>query len=397
MTSIDHKFTQINKRIRNNKDSILKTSEEIKKIKAAIEIKKPRPAVKIKSNIEISLRKAQIKPNFNNKTVLTDSTWHYVELFLKRNKGEEALNYWHQAQNFFKATETLDLLSKPLTTYYCFLNATKALLTFKKIGFDTRHGVSGKSTPGQINLINEIVYLHPRGVLSGLCNYLEEPVVTISVPNTNKRLPESYTLKDILYNLEYIHRAYNLTYSNQTELFVPIEEPRFVHDKSRKKGWIELRLEPEYSTDKEFAKITGFGKDFYYDQIDYYTLRLNKEFKWDAPRNNPTTESLQDLSKYYKNHRKRFRYIYSANKLWYIKRKNLTNGLIDRGTLPLTFAAMHRLSEMSRYDPNTLEKHLEKSYGWLLSEFITKSIHQFVDMVSSEITGDDFRVTGFRT
>ncbi|ATL40557.1 hypothetical protein CQJ38_13895 [Bacillus velezensis] len=382
--------------MRRNQDTIYKTNEEIKKIKSAIDIKKPRPAVKIKNNIEISLRKAQINPNFDSRTVLTDSTWHYVELILKRNKDKKALNYWHQAQNFFKATETLDLLSKPLTTYYCFLNATKALLTVKKIRFDTKHGVSGKSTSGSINLNNEMVYLHPRGVLSGLCNYLEEPVVTTLVPSTNKRLPESYNLKDILYNLEYIHRAYNLTYTNQTELFIPIEEPRFVHDKSQKKGWIELRLEPEYSSENEFSKITGFGKDIYYDQVDYYTIRLNKKFKWDAPRNNPTTESLQELSKYYKNHRKRFRYIYSANKLWYIKRKNLAK-VINRGTLPLTFGAMHRLSEMSRYDPNTLEKHLEKSYGWLLSEFITKSIHQFVDMVSSEITGDDFRVTGFRT
>lgn len=58
---------------------------------------------------------------------------------------------------------------------------------------------------------------------------------------------------------------------------------------------------------------------------------------------------------------------------------------------------MHRLSEMCRYDPKTLEKHLENSYGWLLSEFITKSMYQFINMISSEITEDDFRITGFRT
>ncbi|MEH7419355.1 YaaC family protein [Neobacillus drentensis] len=159
----------------------------------------------------------------------------------------------------------------------------------------------------------------------------------------------------------------------------------------------EVKLEPSYSTNQEFAKITGFGIDHYYENTDFYTLRLNKKFYWNAPRNNPDMKSVREFKRYYENHRKRFRYIYSANKLWYIKRKNLQNNLIDRGTLPLTFAAMHRLSEMSRYDPNTLEKHLEKSYGWLLSEFITKSIYQFIDMISSEITGDDFRITGFRT
>lgn len=49
------------------------------------------------------------------------------------------------------------------------------------------------------------------------------------------------------------------------------------------------------------------------------------------------------------------------------------------------FAAMHRLSEMSRYDPNTLDKHLAGKAGWLLTEFITKSIYQFIDMISSDV------------
>ncbi|USK46333.1 YaaC family protein [Cytobacillus oceanisediminis] len=376
-----------------------KNTEEIKKIKSQIQIKNARPSIKVKG-AEISLRKSIMKPSFTNKTVLTDSTWHYVELYLKRKKevkDKEALNYWNQARNFFDATENLDLLSKPLTAYYCYLNATKALLTYKRINFDTKHGVSGTRLGNSINLLNERVSLHPKGVLSGLCNYLKEPIKTITIPNQKDPVPESYTLKDILYNLEYIHRAYNLTYSNQPELFIPIDEPRFVHDKNSKEGWLEVKLEPGYSSQQEFAKLTGFGIDKYYDVVDFYTLRLNKKFHWNAPRNSPDTDSLRDFVRYYETHRKRFRYIYSANKLWYIKRKNLQNGLIDRQTLPLTFAAMHRLSEMSRYDPNTLKKHLEKNYGWLLSEFITKSIYQFIDMISSEITGDDFRITGFRT
>jgi hypothetical protein len=381
-----------------NRELIILNGEKIKEIKAQIKVKKPRPSIKVKTK-EISLRKSQIEPSFTNKTVLTDSTWHYVELFLQRststNKGKEALNYWNQASNFFKATQNLDLLSKPLTTYYCFLNATKALLTIKEIGYDIKHGVSGKRIKSSINITNEQIFLQPKGVLSGLCNYLGEPIKTF-FDHDRKPVAESYFLKDILYNLEYIHRAYNSTYTNQPELFIPIEEPRFVYDKYRGKGWLEVKLEPAYSTPQEFKKITGFGLDRLYDNTDNYNLRLNKEFNWNAPRNSPDPQSLKNFKKYYQNNRKRFRYIYSSTDLWYIKRKNLQN-VIDRGTLPLTYAAMHRLSEMSRYDPNTLEKHLHKNYGWLLSEFITKSIYQFIDMISSEITGDDFRVTGFRT
>ncbi|MGG1638735.1 YaaC family protein [Paenibacillus sp. NRS-1760] len=369
------------------RENISKNSSDIKELKGRIKVKEKRPSIK-NSKSEITVRKAIINPDFSNKTVLTDSTWHYVELFLREKKDKEALNYWYQAENFFKATQSLDMLSKPLTTYYCFLNATKALLTFHHVNYDLQHGVSGERLPGKINIQNEKISIHPKGVLSGLCNYLKE---TIQTPK------ENYTLKDILYNLEYIHRAYIMTYSNQSELYIPLDDLRFVHDKDRKEGWLEVILEPQDSNKSGLSKITGFSIDNYYNNSEFYVLRRNKTFIWDAPRNNPTLSSLNSFKRYYLNNRKNLRYIFSPNKLWYLKRSNLANGIIDKGTLPLTFAAMHRLSEMSRYDPNTLDKHLSSSSGWLISEFITKSAFQFIDMISSEITGDDFRVTGFRT
>ena len=58
---------------------------------------------------------------------------------------------------------------------------------------------------------------------------------------------------------------------------------------------------------------------------------------------------------------------------------------------------MHKLSELARYEPNILKKYLEKDQNWVISEFINKSLVQFIDNISSEITGDDFRQTGFRT
>lgn len=380
-------MTVNNRTIQILRENITKNSVDIKDLKEKIKIKEGRPAIK-KSNIEITMRKAIINPDFSNKTVLTDSTWQYVELFLKGKKNREALNYWHQAENFYKATQTLDMLSKPLTTYYCFLNASKALLTYHNVRYDLHHGVSGERLSGKINIQNEKISIHPKGVLSGLCNYLKEPIQTPK---------EMYTLKDILYNLEYVHRAYNMTYSNQPELYIPVENIRFVHNKIRREGWLEVTLEPQDSNKATLSKITGYGIDNYYNNSEFYVLRRNKKFIWDAPRNNPTLESLNSFRSYYFNNRKNLRYIFSPNKLWYLKRSNLTNGIINKGTLTLTFSAMHRLSEMSRYDPNTLDKHLSSSSGWLISEFITKSAFQFIDMISSEITGDDFRVTGFRT
>lgn len=288
--------------------------------------------------------------------------------------------------NFFQATQNLSLIASPLTTYYTFLNASKALLIYKKIGFDTKHGVSGRRTDGHYTLQNELIKLKPKGIASSLCNYLQEPIPATGV---------EYNLRDVLYNMQFIHRAFCLTY-NYTELFIPILNPRFVFDKARNKAWLEVQLEKEHSTNSTIKKLIGFSIDKKYNNSSY-TIRRNKTFDWKAPRNSPMGDSVKNLQEYHVKIRKQLRYIYSPTNLWYIKRKDVQTGIINRSTLPLVFIAMHRLSELARYQPQTLKKHLEKKHSWLLSEFISKSMYQFIDQISSEITGDDFRLTGFRT
>jgi hypothetical protein len=338
-------------------------------------------------NKTVTIRKPKKTPDFSSKTVLTDSTWQYVEIYLRSKDQDDALFYWEQARNFYESTKSLTLVSKPLTAYYCFLNATKALLEVKGIGYDLAHGVSGKREDGHINIINESVRFQPAGVVAALGRYLGE-----NIPVGG----EKFNLKDIFYNIPYIHRAFKLTYSNMAELFIPIIEPRFVHDKTRQKAWLEIKLEPEHSNKTTLSRLIGYSLDKRYDNSAAYTLRRNKQFDWVAPRNKPTDESIRKLSSYHEKTRKELRYIYSPNDLWYVKRKDLKNHIIDKSTLTLTIGAMHRLSELSRYNPQTLSKHLTKDASWLISEFINKSMYQFIDHISSEITGSNFRVTGFR-
>ncbi len=203
----------LSKRIRNNETKIKQIKEEIKPVI-------PRPSLKIKKQ-EVFLKRSVISPRFSSKTVLTDSTWRYVEIFLKEKKAEKALFYWEQAHNFYNATQNLTLISSPLTTYYTFLNAIKALLIFKGHRFDLKHGVSGKGQDGHYHLKNEIIKLQPRGIASSFSSYLREPIRSGGV---------EYSLKDILYKLQYIHRAFCLTFPSP-ELFIPIINPRFVYDK----------------------------------------------------------------------------------------------------------------------------------------------------------------------
>ena len=321
---------------------------------------KIRPSIVIK-NKDIYLRRPKISANLSNKTVLTDSTWEYVEIFLKSHNKTDALFFWKQARNFYTATKNLSIISKPLTAYYCFLNATKTLLTLKGIHYDTKHGVSGLRLKGQFVLQNEIIKLQPAGVVAALGIYLKEPVTTTGV---------SYNLKDILYNLPYVHRAYTLTYPTQAELFIPVLTPRFVFDKFRKKAWLEVKIEPEHANPKTFNKLVGYGVDPFYKNDDYFILRRKKTFDWETQNRVPTERSLTNLNNYHSNVRKGFRYIYSPNDLWYIKRADnrAQRGIIDKSCLVLTIAAMHKLSELSRYEPQTL-MCAEKTGGFNLVNY----------------------------
>lgn len=373
------------------KSRIEKSEIKVKDLQEKLKDRSVRPTIQIGKR-EVVIKKAHLDAQFTSKTILTDSTWSYVEIFLKQEKtkeSEEALFYWEQAKNFYEASKSLSLVSSPLTIYYCFLNATKALLKYKKQNFNLKHGVTGKRKDGQYVLQNETITFKPKGVLSGLCAYLGEPI---------KNAEPSYTLKDIFYNLSFIHRAFQLTFPSPSypELFVPVINPRYVYDKHRKVGWFEAQLESEHSNNRTNGNLVGFSLDSKYDNKLFYVIRRNKTFKWDCRRNQPTVQSLTALSRYHTKIRKQLRTIYSPNNLWYIKRTNLNTHIIDKSNLVLIFATMHRLSEMARYEPQSLVKHLERNHSWLLTEFINKAPLQFIDEISSEITGNDFRATGFR-
>lgn len=161
---MEKKLIRINNKLKKFDTQNLKFKELIKKLEYAHKPSRNRESA-IYEGKDLVFRKSIINPQFSKKTVLTDSHWHYIELLLKSSKtedNEKALNYWLQAKNFYIATQSLDLISKPLTTYYCFLNATKALLTYKGIVFDPKHGISGSTTPGQTKLKNEMVKLHKK-------------------------------------------------------------------------------------------------------------------------------------------------------------------------------------------------------------------------------------------
>lgn len=333
----------------------------------------------------IFVHKACIAPNFNEKTVLAEDTWTYVDMWLKRQHvNSEARFYWQQARDFYTATKQLAKTSSPLTAYYCILNATKCLLKVKGISFSDKHGVTGSSIGRKAALVNEVVKFKGGGILPSLCTYLGEP-------STN----ETFNLRDIFYNLPFIHRAYNLTFVKQPELFIPIINPYFVKKVDNSEAWVCAEIKDrKYQNQITINKLpTGFERDMGFPEK--WIIRRKDRFSWKSGSKNNSGNFLR-LKNYHKITRKNIQYIYGNNKLWYIKRAG-TPKIIDRNILTLTFAAMHRLSEMARYNPTSLARHFESQHNWLLSEFIDIALYQFIDGVSSEITGNEFMIPGRRS
>lgn len=330
----------------------------------------------------LKLHKAYKTPSWGKDTVLVTDTWDYVSLWLKRENKPEAQFYWEQAKSFFEATQSLPKTSAPLTAYYCFLNAAKCLLMVKGIPFDKRHGVSGWSKPGRVSLSKEIVKLQNKGILSELCRYYGETI--------NKN---TYSIKNIFYNLPFIHRAYHLTYISEQELFLPIKEPEYVHAPASTKSWFTAILDPHYVHGQTLRILPPtFEKDV--GDNTCYRVRRKKRFKWQRGNGNQTT-NLQQLTKYHQDTRKYVFYIHGPMRLWYLKRdKRNLPAFIERHTVPLMFGAMHRLSELARYNPDYLAKHFVSQHNWLLSEFIQIAPTQFIDEISSEITGQEFMTPG---
>ncbi len=341
---------------------------------------------------ELLLLKPVTNADYGSRTILTNSHWEYVELWLKRQKSKEAkqaLFYWQQGKCFFQASECLPINSKPLTSYYCCLNAAKTLLCLN--GFQvsaTSHGITqSRQDNNKSNSLEQakVIFLG-SGVLNDLSRYFSE-----SVDKT------TYSVKDLLYNIPCIHRAFTITYSSSPELFIPIKNLVFVREDTLAKGWVQFDVDRRYSHQNALKHLPIAYKiiESTLSKPCYSVRRENNRFKWDIHAK--PQERLDELSRYHKKVRKDIHYIYGDTKLWYIKKENPTNKkIIKRNSLTLIFAVMHWMSELVRYNPSKFEAYMSSKQNWLLHEFIQNGLIHFIDEISCEITHQDIMSTGYR-
>lgn len=322
---------------------------------------------------KVYLHPSKTQPDFEAKPVLSGDPWKHVALWLKRQQNEEAVFYWEQAHQFYQATAQLPETSSPLTSYYCFLNATKALLEERGIDYGDRHGISGEKESGNKSLKNEIVEFSSGGVFGGLCELLGETVSE----------DESCSLYKILFHLPFVHRAFQLTYRTAPTLFIPLTVAKHVIKEGSREAWFYSELNEKY-TNKATTRMLpdGFEKDEGVDNS--FAARKKQRFEWEGEDDDSSMERLKTHNASVRGH---VFPIFADENRWYLKKQGEMSKGVDKSLLPLQLGAMHRLSELARYNPLSLSGHLELQHNWLLTEFLQVSPAQFIHHIACEITG----------
>lgn len=340
----------------------------------------------------LTLMKSVTGANYEARTVLTNSAWEYVELWLRRQRSDrakEALFFWKQAHNFYNASECLPLESRPLTSYYCCMNAAKALLAINgnnTINFDNiAHGISSDRKQWKNNNIsNAEVIFTGSGVLFELSKYFCE-----------EACKQSYTIYDLLYNIPCIHRSFSITYGC-SELLIPIRDIGFIIDLDLQKGWVQFQIDGRYANVNSLRYAPSRFEKVKYNDDGRYLMRYKKRFDWDIHNSNKK-ERLENLSKYHGIIRKDLMYIYGNTRLWYLKKEIPDNHhIIKRNSITLIFAAMHWLSELVRYAPKRFKSLMETRQNWLIHEFVDNALYHYIDEISCEIIKADIMTNGYR-
>ena len=311
-------------------------------------------------------------PDFAHPSVLVTEPWEFVALYLRRKGESEALFYWEQAQALYSATVPLPPTASPITAYYCCLNATKALLKAHHASVEEQHGLSGKFAGGKAVLKNEHIKVLGKGVFPSLAKFLGE------ADSRNE-----YTLYELAQSTVFIHRAFCLTFRTSPELYIPIDNLHFVRKPASDESWFRAEVPPKYQHSQTLGTLPA---QF---EIDHGiegggTIRMKRRFRW---RRGSQEASLGNLKDYHMNLRKHIRPIIGTPTRWYIRRDIASIPALAYSELPVTFAMLHRLSELARYTPLLLNKHLAGQHGWLLAEFLKMAPAQYVFQVASEITG----------
>ena len=296
----------------------------------------------------IRIGKSYTDKDFKKQTVLTDDIFTYVSFFYQSHKkAMKFVNpnnrvkygnpskysyefYWKQAEMFYKAAKTMPIEVKPVASYYCMLNAAKSYIAFTSSSADVfvenfgTHGISEDKSSAGNDLANICITHKQKGVFPLFASKLDPDFTTVWAYAKNGT-NYSYSIKTLMYNLPFIHRAYVMTYSKRynkvEELFVPVrvnESPMYFKANDGK-AYMSFELERS-SFSANAQSITNsikmaVNRDFSIYMGTGFRLISNRGARWNS--NGSISKEIKDLTN---DLRKDFVYIRSPKRLWYLKK-----------------------------------------------------------------------------
>lgn len=373
-------------------------------------------------NRKLQIGKSYTSPNFGSHTVLTDDIFTYIDFYFSGHKkamkyrnpavskpkyGDERKYhysfYWKQAMSFYCAAKTLPIESVPLLSYYSMLNAVKAFLAFKCEYIEdfvedfSRHGLFENTNTSGNDLSSIFVGRQNKGVFVLFGKKLERNFDAIWASGKHNTV----SLKKLLYNLAFIHRAFVTTYNTPRgakipELFIPVKTSPCYYKGNDSNLYLKFEIDSSM-----FGVAPSSIPSVYINSISS-KFKIYENEKFILQSTNGTKRNAQDsLSAEFKSGndelRREFQYIRSSKRLWYLKRSSLVQpDILNLNSMLIVMAAMHRISEIVRYKPEQMEHLLSSKENWLLHEFLTLSLDQFIDELAAEITGQDIMCTGIK-
>ena len=100
----------------------------------------------------------------------------------------------------------------------------------------------------------------------------------------------------------------------------------------------------------------------------------------------------KEVNNHYEELRKDFAVITSNERLWYLTKTD-DNSFCGINELSATMAVMHRFSEIVRYKPEQMVVLLNGKENWLIHEFLSLALDQFIDKLACEITKEEIMST----
>ncbi|MBP3300158.1 MAG: hypothetical protein J6M34_01485 [Clostridia bacterium] len=354
------------------------------------------------NSVSVRVRKAYTEANLSSHSILTDDVFSYVDFFFKthprrrrKSDNRDYAFYWKQAQDFYKATKALPIESSPLPMYYCMLNAIKAYIVYassdteaicKKI---TNHGLREGSTDecGAMTLSSIRIQRLNYGVFHEFCRLLNcETIKNWPIKNEGG----SVSAKELMYQLPFVHSAYASTYKipRKKEKFIPLQAgkaPTFRYEKNRKIRLV-VDLDPHYFKGDTIALpkevVQSLPKGLIVNPENCFQVVSERQFK------------KTEINPAYNEYRKYFSYIAADKRLWYLNREIGDEGIPETvNTMIPSVALAHRFSEIVRYKPEQMVRLLRGRENWLIHEFLSNVLDQFMDEISCEITKEEIMPT----